>query len=62
MPLWGQFVDRHGGIKESMTRPFLERLDRQASVDGLDQCFPFQVLSVEASVLEFYEFYGISSP
>ena len=23
------------------------------------ECFPFQVLSVEASVREFYDFYGI---
>lgn len=62
MPLWGQFLDRHGGIKERMTRPFLERLERQSSVDRLNECFPFQVLTVEASVLEFYDFYGISSP
>jgi hypothetical protein len=62
MPLWGQFLDRHGDIKESMTRPFLERLARQSSVDRLNECFPFQVLSVEAPVLEFYDFYGISSP
>jgi hypothetical protein len=59
MPLWGQFVDRHGEIKEGLTRQFLERLERQASLDSLDQCFPFQILSVEASVREFYDFYGI---
>ena len=59
MPLWGQFLGRHGEIKESMTRPFLERLERQSSVDSLDQCFPFQVLAVEASVLDFYDFCGI---
>jgi hypothetical protein len=59
MPLWGQFLDRHGEIKESMTRPFVERLERQSSLGSLGQCFPFQVLSVEASVLEFYDFYGI---
>jgi len=28
--------------------------ERQASLDSLDQCFPFQVLSTEASVQEFY--------
>jgi hypothetical protein len=61
MPLWGQFLDRSGGLKENVTREFLERLGRQANVDGLDQCFPFQVLSVEAPVREFYEFYGIES-
>ena len=59
MPLWGQSLDRHGQIKENMTRQFLERLECQSSLDRLDQCFPFQVLSVEASVLEFYDFYGI---
>jgi hypothetical protein len=62
MPLWGQFLDRHGEIKESMRRPFLARLERHASLDGLDQCFPFQVLTLEASVLEFYPFYGIEPP
>lgn len=59
MPLWGQFVNRSGDIKESVAHEFLERLGRQSSLEGLDQCFPFQVLSVEASVLEFYDFYGV---
>jgi hypothetical protein len=59
MPLWGQFLDRYGEIKESMTRQFLERLERQSSIDSLDQCFPFQVLAVEASATDFYDFYGI---
>jgi hypothetical protein len=62
MPLWGQFLDRRGEIKESVTRPFLERLERQSSLDSLERCFPLQVLSVEAPVMEFYNFYGISSP
>jgi hypothetical protein len=57
MPLWGQFLDRRGEIKECMTRPFLERLERQSSLDSLSRCFPFQVLRVEASVSEFYDFY-----
>jgi hypothetical protein len=59
MPLWGQFVNRYGEIRESMSRQFLERLERQSKLDSLGQCFPFQVLSVEASVLDFYDFYGI---
>jgi hypothetical protein len=59
MPLWGQFVNRHGEIKERMALQLTERLERQSSLDGLDQCFPFQVLAVEASVLEFYELYGV---
>jgi len=59
MPLWGQFLDRHGEIKEDMTRQLLDRLERLTSVDGLDQCFPLQVLAAEASVTDFYEFYRI---
>ena len=59
MPLWGQFVDRHGEVKHAMRRPFLERLARQASIDALDRCFPFPVLTVEAPVESFYDFYGI---
>jgi len=59
MPLWGQFLDRHGEIKERMTRQFLARLERQSSLEGLDQCFPLQVLAVEAPAQEFYDFYGI---
>lgn len=61
MPFWGQFVDRHGAIKESMTRQFRERLDRQSNVDGLEQCFPLQVLSVNAPVQEFHDFYGTTT-
>ena len=60
MPLWGQFLDRHGEVKENMTRPFLERLECQSSLDSVGQCFPFQVLSVQASVRDFYDFYGTS--
>jgi hypothetical protein len=59
MPLWGQFVDRHGAIKENMTRQFRERLERQSSLDSLEQCFPFQALSVDAPVQDFYNFYGV---
>lgn len=58
MPLWGQFLDRHGEIREGMTREFLGRLDRQSNVESLDQCFPLQVLAVEAPAREFYDFYG----
>lgn len=60
MPLWGQFLDRHGTIKASMTRPFLERLERQSSMEHLNECFPLQALAVEAPVSVFYDHYGIS--
>jgi hypothetical protein len=59
MPLWGQFVNRHGAVRENMARQFRERLGRQSSLEDLDHCFPFQVLSLEAPVLDFYHFYGV---
>lgn len=59
MPLWGQFVDRHGEVRNTMARSFLERVERQASVGGLEECFPFQVLSPEAPVRDFDAFYGL---
>jgi len=59
MPLGGQFVNRRGEIREGTAREFLARLGRQSGPDTLDQCFPFQVLAVEASVREFYDFYGV---
>ena len=59
MPLWGQFLDRHGAIKESVTRQFLARLERQSSLESLDRCFPLKALSAAAPVQAFYDFYGI---
>ena len=59
MPLWGQFLDRHGNLKESMTHPFLARLEQQSRLERLHECFPFQALTVKAQVSEFYGFYGL---
>ncbi len=59
MPLWGQFVNRDGTVKESVARDFLERLGRLTSLESLDECFPLPVLTAEAPAREFYEFYGI---
>jgi hypothetical protein len=57
----GTIPEPVGEIKKNMMRQFLQRLERQSSLEHLDECFPFQVLRVEASALEFYEFYGVSS-
>jgi len=59
MPLWGQFVNYRGQVKETMTRPFLRSLAQHSSLAGLDECFPFQVLTVGASAEQFYDFYGV---
>jgi hypothetical protein len=59
LPLWGQFVDHRGQIKEDWVARFLECLDRQHDVAGLEQCFLFQVVHLECSIQEFYQFYGV---
>ena len=62
MPLWGQFVDRHGKIRDDLAHQLLDRLGRQSAVEDLDDCFPFQVLSLEAPVTDFCDFYGVEPP
>ncbi len=59
MPLWGQFLDRHGSIKQNLADQLLERLARQSSLENLDRCFPLPVLTVEALVRDFYALYGV---
>ena len=60
MPLWGQFVDRSGEVREPVARAFLERLARLSTVERLDECFPLPVLAPEAPVQEFSEFYDLT--
>jgi hypothetical protein len=59
MPLWGQFVDRYGDVRENMARQFRGRLGQESTLQGLGHCFPFQVLYLEAPAFEFYDFYGL---
>ena len=59
MPLWGQFVNRQGDVRVDTAREFRARLRRQTALEGLDKCFPYQVLSLEAAARDFYEFYGV---
>ncbi|MBI3942195.1 MAG: hypothetical protein HY326_04210 [Chloroflexi bacterium] len=57
--LWGQFLDRDGGIKPEMERHFLDCLARQRDFAGVEACFPFRVLRLESPIQDFYEFYQI---
>jgi hypothetical protein len=59
MPLWGQFVNRYGEVRANVVCQFRDRLRQHSSPQDLDCCFPFQVLSLEAPVVEFYDFYGV---
>jgi hypothetical protein len=59
LPLWGQFIDHRGRSKEDLVVQFLECLDQQHDLASLGKCFPFQVLHLECSIQEFYQFYGV---
>ena len=59
LPLWGQFIDHRGHIKEELVERFIERLDQQQDLKSIEQCFPFQVLHLESGIQEFYRFYGV---
>lgn len=59
MPLWGQFLDRHGAIREAVAQEFTRRLSGAMNIDALAHSFPLQALAVEAPIAQFYRFYGI---
>jgi hypothetical protein len=59
LPLWGQFIDHRGRVKEDLAAQFLECLDRQHDLSGIEKYFPYQVLHLESSDQDFYQFYGV---
>jgi hypothetical protein len=59
MPLWGQFLQRDGTLREALVRQFLARLAVHASVDDVEDCFPLPVWGVHAPLETFYRFYGV---
>ena len=59
MPLWGQFLDRHGQIRTTAAASFRNALVRCAHLDDLDACFPLRALAVRAPASLFYEFHGV---
>ncbi|MFM0492023.1 hypothetical protein [Paraburkholderia graminis] len=57
MSLWGQFLDRNGGLKVGFTEDFLRRLSKTTTVRELASCFPLQALAVSAPITQFHTFY-----
>lgn len=55
MPLWGQFLDRHGALRPEVTEPFMQRLARAADLQGMANCFALQPLALEAPVEVFWD-------
>ncbi|MEN8504307.1 MULTISPECIES: hypothetical protein [Paraburkholderia] len=61
MPLWGQFLNRHGGVRKDAASLFVHRLYDQTSADHLARCFPLHPLAVSAPIDAFHEFYAQGS-
>lgn len=59
MSLWGQFVNHRGQLNAALAQAFLLALSRCTSLEQIEACFPFQVLTARASVAEFCAFYGV---
>ena len=59
MPLWGQFLDRVGCVREDIAKDFIRRLANITDVRDLASSFPLQALAAEASIAHFYEFYEL---
>ena len=55
MPLWGQFVDRRGGVRPDIANEFVSQLNRLTNLDELPKCFPLRVLKLESPAVVFYE-------
>lgn len=50
LSLWGQFLDRHGALREVQSAILLDRLKTLRHVDEINHCFPLQALAVHAPV------------
>jgi hypothetical protein len=59
LALWGQFLAWDGGVKNDMAQSFLNCLQQQITLVGIEGCFPFSVLRVAYAVEAFYEFYQV---
>jgi hypothetical protein len=59
MPLWGQFVDRRGGLRQDSADAFVRRLAGLACIAELARCFPLQVLALESPAVVFYEHFAV---
>lgn len=45
LPLWGQFLNRHGALSPEKAQPFSQRMAAAANLQGLISCFALQPLS-----------------
>ena len=57
LSLWGQFLRRDGQLRDQLAASFLVCIQKQYTLNGLKQCFPYQVLRPECALDPFYKLY-----
>jgi hypothetical protein len=59
LSLWGQFLDRHGRLREDAAAAFIERAEGERAFAKLAACFPLQALAVRAPLSIFQTFLNL---
>ena len=60
MALWGQFLNHHEQLRESMAQHFLNCVAEQETLASIKHCFPYLPLAPQCSIHHFYRFYKIN--
>ena len=57
--VWGQFLQRNGGVHQERMSLFLERVSQLKKAENYPQCFPYPNVRTETPIQLFFEFYAI---
>lgn len=57
--LWGQFLDRHGKVKEALRETFIRDIGIARSLCDLNLVFPRDVLATTCPIGIFYRHFGV---
>lgn len=59
--LWGQFLRHTWQVNEEVADEFLRRVQRLQTLEGVADCFPYQVLVTNGALEDFYTFYQVEA-
>ena len=57
--MWGQFMDRAGGVRAQLAEKFLARLEQAANLAEVKSSFPYPMLRLESAIEAFYTWYDL---
>lgn len=57
--LWGQFLRHTWQVNEEVAGKFLQRVQRLQALEGIADCFPYQVLVTRGMIEDFFDFYQV---